>query len=567
VTYDLKREPWIPWRRRSGVVEWGPPAALVSRIGDDPVVALAAPRPDFDGATQEFLVGLLTAALHPADETAWRAGWSAPPSVEALQAALDALPDAFDLDGEGPRFFQDLTATDFASAEPKPIDQLLIDSPGEQGVSLNKDLFVKRARVKRLSRPAAAMALLTMQTYAPAGGQGYRTSMRGGGPLTTLVDPRVDIAGASLAHEQPLWQKLWANVETEQQRSARMPARTASGPAPIFPWLAPTRTSNLKKGGISTTLDHADALQAYFGLPRRIRLEVGESGICDLTGRSDEHTIDGFRAVNYGVQYEGWQHPLSPHYRTKVDQPWLPVHGQPGGVAWRDWVALTLSHPTGELRVPARVVADFSARRAHAVRRKEFRVHVFGYDMDNMKARGWTEATVPAFAADDERRALLYATAHHLVDATGLVGAALLFAVKTALFPSAENASGDLGQVRLDLWASTETPFYDAVRAIASDALDADAAMASSDEVRRDFAPVLERRALAVFDRWCPVGGLDVVALRRRVHARYQLTSMLRGYSKLGEDLFAALSITPPGGGRAARAAKKKTRTPKEKTK
>jgi CRISPR system Cascade subunit CasA len=543
----------------------------VSRLDDDPVVALAAPRADFDGAMQELLVGLLTAAVRPADEAAWLALWKAPPSVEALQAALGALPDAFDLEGDGPRFFQDLSAADFASAEPKPIDQLLIDSPGEQGVSLNKDLFVKRARVQRVSRPVAAMALVTMQTYAPAGGQGYRTSMRGGGPLTTLVDPRDDDANGVRAAEQPLWQMVWANVETAEQLAARTPGNAAPADT-AFPWLAPTRTSNLKKGGVSTTPTHAHPLQAYFGLPRRIRLELADGGTCELTGRADERTVTGFRAVNYGVQYDGWKHPLSPHYRTKPSDPWFPTHGQPGGIAWRDWLSLTLG--TADDRSPAQNVAHFANRRAARVGCREFRVHVFGYDMENMKARGWTEALVPAFAADEARRELVHGVAGSLVGATSRAATALLVAVKTAFFQRADDASGDLDQVKLELWAETERPFYAAVRAVADAALDDAAAMARVDEERRGYAPTLKRAALDVFDRWCPGSGLDVDALRRRVAARYQLSSALGGYTKLGEEICAALGIAPPGGGRAGRAAKtagtakeKKTRTSKEKTK
>ena len=190
---------------------------LTDRIVDDPIVALAAPRPDFVGALQEFLVGLLGVTLQAEDERAWAAYWHAPPTPDALRDALSRLPSAFDLDGDGPRFFQDFPAADLAAEKPGPIDQLLIDGVGDRTIGQNKDLFVKRGRVERLGRPAAAMALLTMQTYAPAGGRGNRTSLRGGGPLTTLVEPRLDADGAVRAHDRPLWERLWANAETLEQ--------------------------------------------------------------------------------------------------------------------------------------------------------------------------------------------------------------------------------------------------------------------------------------------------------------------------------------------------------------
>jgi len=540
---------------------------LVSRMtgsGADPVVALAAPRPDFDGAVQEFLVGLLTASLQPDDEAAWLDRWHSPPSVEALQAAVNALPDAFDLDGDGPRFFQDRSAGDFARAPVTPIEALLIEAPGEQTQKLNKDLFIKRDRIARVSRPVAAMALVTMQTYAPAGGQGYRTSMRGGGPLTTLVDPRVDEHDAWRAHDQPLWQKLWVNVETTEQLAARTPPQSVFPIETAFPWLAPTRSSNIKKGGVATTPAQAHPLQAYFGLPRRIRLEFDEGGTCDLTGQRDDRTVVGFRPLNYGVQYDGWKHPLSPHYRQKLTEPWLPVHGQPGGIAWRDWLALTLADPAGGLREPAGAVAHFP-RRARAIRRRAVRVHAFGYDMDNMKARGWTDAVLPAFAVqEEERRELLYNTARSLTEATSLASTALLGAVKTALFQSPDDAHGDLGQVRLDLWAATERAFYAVVGAVADPTIDEDSASERAETRRREYLAALTDAATAVFDRWCPTGSLPLEELRRQVAGRYGLLTALRGYSKLGESIFGMLGLAPPGGGRTARAAKN-SRTPKEK--
>ena len=71
----------------------------------------------------------------------------------------------------------------------EPIERLLIEAPGESTNSKNTDLLVQRGRVANLSRAAAAMALYTFQSWAPAGGAGNRTGLRGGGPLMTMVMP------------------------------------------------------------------------------------------------------------------------------------------------------------------------------------------------------------------------------------------------------------------------------------------------------------------------------------------------------------------------------------------
>ena len=561
--WDVRREPWIPWRLADGRVEWGP----IRRLGpaarpEDVVVGTAAPRPDFDGALHEFLIGLLSAALAPADEKAWRALWHEPPTPEALQAALDALPDAFDLEGDGPRFFQDRSAADLGEYEPGPIEQLLIDTPGDQGVQLNKDLFVKRGRAARVSRPVAAMALITMQTYAPAGGAGHRTGLRGGGPLTTLVDPRFDAEGRPRAEHQALWARLWANVETmEQLRGRPGGKKLGSDPAHRFPWLAPTRHSNAKAKGGPTSASIADPLQAYFALPRRIRLEFGEGGRCDLTGRDDERLVVGFRMRNYGVQYADWKHPLSPHYRARAsDTTWFPVHPQPSGLGWRDWVGLALRAPAADgLREPAAVVAAFQ-RRAADLDLPSARLHAFGYDMDNMKARGWTEASMPALVAGEARQALLAHLARGLADATGLAASVTLGAVRRARHHSPDEVRGDLDAVKGELWAATEAPFYALVTRLADAALDEDAAISAAAEERPRFAATLRDAALAVFDRWTPGAGLPPAALRRRVVARHELRAALTGHSPLGEKLFQALELPLPGGGRAARAARRPRR-------
>ncbi|MCU0649862.1 MAG: type I-E CRISPR-associated protein Cse1/CasA, partial [Gemmatimonadaceae bacterium] len=270
MTYDLRTEAWIPYLRASGVVEWGSPAMLTDGVASShPVVALATPRPDFDGALHEFLIGLLSLALAPADEDEWLARWHSPPTPDELRVALASLPPAFELDGDGPRIFQDPATSEFGAHNASAIAQLLIDAPGKEGIRNNRDLFVKRDRVVALSRASATMTLITMQLYAPKGGAGNRTSLRGGGPITTLVDPRrLSEPGES----SPLWYLLWANVETVAQREERAGGRRPHGHADIVPWLAPTRRSDGKKGGGPTTPRDANPLQAYFPCPRRLRL-------------------------------------------------------------------------------------------------------------------------------------------------------------------------------------------------------------------------------------------------------------------------------------------------------
>ena len=112
--FNLIDEPWLPVRRRSGPVEHIPPWRINDRIAEDPFVFFAWPRPDFNGASHELLIGLLSTAAAPADDDEWEEWWRAPPGPEALRQRFATVAHAFDLhgpqlDGPGPRFLRTST--------------------------------------------------------------------------------------------------------------------------------------------------------------------------------------------------------------------------------------------------------------------------------------------------------------------------------------------------------------------------------------------------------------------------------------------------------------------------
>lgn len=182
--FNLIDEKWIPVRRRDGSMETISPWQVTESFTDNPVAALNAVRPDFNGALIQFLIGLVQTTAAPADDDEWEEYVDSPPSPQTLKDKFMSVHHAFELAGKGPRFMQDLQKL---NAEPKGIFSLLIDAPGDNTIVNNADHFVKRDTVTSLCPSCCAMALFTMQTNAPAGGAGYRVSLRGGGPLTTLV--------------------------------------------------------------------------------------------------------------------------------------------------------------------------------------------------------------------------------------------------------------------------------------------------------------------------------------------------------------------------------------------
>ena len=537
--FNLIHREWLPVQRRSGAVDHIAPSRITERIGEDPVVAFAWPRPDFNGAAHEFLVGLLSTAAAPSDDDEWAEWWSDPPAPQILEERFAAVAPAFDLDGPGPRFLQDLDPLE--EAEEKGIAALLIDAPGAQTLRNNADHFVKRGGATTLCRAAAAMALYTLSAYAPSGGAGHRTSLRGGGPMTTLV------VATHGTHDATLWGRLWPNVETKEQIGWRAAdAQARDDLSAIFPWLVPTRTSNPKDGGRPTTPEDVHPLHVYWGMPRRIRLsfEDARGRRCDLTGAEDTVFVENYRTRNYGADYsEGFEHPLTPYYRQKPGTAKLPVHPRPGGISYRLWPGLVVPSSDG-LRDPAQVVRQWHERGRHT---GETRFAAFGYDMDNMKARAWIEGEMPLWRfSDDETRNLLPMFIDRVTAAAGTVARLLTGAVKSALNNRPSDASGDYGFVAERFYRETEGVFYTALRQALQSIGDNPDADDPTVQARKNWAPVLERAALRLFDEYAPADGLEGRDMHRHVKARFFLKLAFGGYGKAGRSLFKDLDIVAP---------------------
>ncbi|OAS18945.1 type I-E CRISPR-associated protein Cse1/CasA [Methylobacterium platani] len=542
--FSLLTEAWIPVLRADGAFDTIRPADITAGLDRNPVVAPAWGRADFDAATREFWIGLLAAACGARVAAGWSDWFEAPPEPAALAAAFAPLADAFVLDGDGPRFGQD---AEEIAGEAVPVSQLLIEAPGANTVKKNLDHFVRRGGVETLSRAGAAMALFTLQTYAPAGGAGHRVSVRGGGPLTTLLIPGARDRTAPV----PLWRTLWLAVPRPEDDAPPAPGR-------VFPWLAPTRVSDK---GRTTTDSDVDPLQAFWGMPRRIRLvfEANPEGRpCDLTGRIDPVAVRGYRTRPYGASYVGFQHPLSPHYATKPGEPPLPVHGQPGRIGYRHWVGLVVD---GEEDKTKRFVAK--AVRAGLERLKEMddpsarlgtRLIAAGYDMDNMKARDFVESEMPLHLAGKAEFRPYDATVRRMVRGAFDAEFILRLALKQAL--SIEKGGLlDLGRGRF--WERTEAAFGATLAELAGLLPVAGlAATAVHRPTLEGWLAALRAAVTAVFRELVPIE--DLADLRQsvvadRVKAEMELDRTMRGYGKLGQTLFKALDLPPPETGAGAK--------------
>lgn len=520
---NLVLDPWIPVRRRNGERLKIAPWQLTRDHETNPIVALDAPRQDFGGALAQFLIGLLQVATTPGDRSGieWLAWLEQPPETDQLKALMSRYADYFALAGDGPRFMQDFDSLD---EEPKPISALLIDAPGAQTERLNADHFIKRGGVQGICADCAAAALFTLQTNAPAGGAGHRTSLRGGGPLTTLVV--LDPTGSG----QPatLWRDLWLNVLDEDQVASLSGNFKLTEPDASFPWLAPTRISS--KGGSDTFPQDVHPLQMYWGMPRRIRLELNglSEGECDLCGTQGLPLIRRYVTRNYGINYSGtWEHPLSPHYLDSKSGMPMPAHAQPGGFSYRHWIAWTAD---GRDRLRARVVERFENVLCDG---EQLRLWAFGFDMDNMKARAWYETTVPLYLLPPgEQRDEFIATVDRLIAAGVQVAGYLQGAVKEAWFKRPGDARGDLSYLKQAFYERTAGGFFSLLRSFYQ------AALAGTDDKSglESWLKILREEAERLFGEYAGGGATDEENLARLSRAQIDLRKRLWG-SKLYDIL------------------------------
>ncbi|MEW6041434.1 MAG: type I-E CRISPR-associated protein Cse1/CasA, partial [Elusimicrobiota bacterium] len=294
---NLIDDKWIPVRRKNGEKIKIAPWQITEGIGtDNKITELAAPRPDFNGALIQFLIGLLQTTCTPENPGEWRKWLNEPPTPDELKKRFETVKYAFNLDGDGPRFMQEVGLIKEKKQNNKTIDEMIIDMPGEQTLKLNKDHFIKRNTIGQLCPHCSTMALFTLQINAPSGGQGHLTGLRGGGPLSTLV------------YGNKIWETAWLNI-LEKSKFENLANFEKNDDENKFPWLTNNRNS---EKGLMTTPEDIHPAQLYWATPRRIFIKFENSEhqtVCDLCDRVTEQVVKQYCTKPRGINYEGtWRH-------------------------------------------------------------------------------------------------------------------------------------------------------------------------------------------------------------------------------------------------------------------
>lgn len=281
---NLLEDPWIPVRADGGT---GAFRLLTYRelLCEPGNWQVSLPRDDLELACVQLLVCMTQVMFLPEDDPALRARSAAPLSPEDFSAGVEPCKDWFDLDHPTQPFMQ---SRGVKAAENTPIQKLLIGLPEGN----NHAFFNEAGEVRCLSGSLAAIGLFNQASNSPSFGGGFKGSLRGGAPITTLV------VGKTLRDT------VWRNVLTRPRivgRQITIPGFEQDQPTWVKP-ITEKETIHWNEIGL---------VRGLFWQPARV--ELAKSAVvapCDVLGSDAVPVYTGFRKEKFNFTVEGvWPHP------------------------------------------------------------------------------------------------------------------------------------------------------------------------------------------------------------------------------------------------------------------
>lgn len=282
---NLLEAPWIPVRADDGA---GAFRLLTYRdLLCEPVEhwPISLPRDDLELACLQLLVCMTQVMFLPDDDMALRQRLVAPLSQADFDAGTAPFLDWFDLDHPTQPFMQ---TKGVKAAEPTPIQKLLIGLPEGN----NHAFFNEAGEVGQVSGPVAAIALFNQASNCPSFGGGFKGSLRGGAPITTLL------------FDRDLRRMVWRNVLTLPRAEERQIA--APGPAEDQPtWVTPIAEKS------TIHWNQIGLMRGLFWQPAHVELvKAGQARACDVLGGEPTAGYRAFLKEKFNFTVEGvWPHP------------------------------------------------------------------------------------------------------------------------------------------------------------------------------------------------------------------------------------------------------------------
>lgn len=527
---NLIKDSWIPVISDDMKSLTISPSELINKEGTCSVIRLDACRADFNGTLIQFLIGLAQTQIAPSDSHEWREKLFHPPDSRELKTSFSQIAPYFEMVGD-PCFMQDMSLVPGASV---PIGRLLLEMPGENAEKNNTDHFLKRGTVGKICLACAAMALYTLQTSAPSGGAGHRTGLRGGGPLTTIIEGR------------NLWETVWLNV-LEKEKFLELGNSSKDVPEDKFPWLGDLKPTSKDEIRSPAT---AHPAQMFFAVPRRIRLIPVKSpgSTCDLCGKENFNTIvKSYATDRGGINYKGgWRHTLSPYYTDKKTGGLLPVHAKAGAIAYNNMSGMLFKNP-GSWTIPAIIIQEFVFSRYKEISDefgKTMPLWVSGYDMDKAKARCYYDFHMPVFYVNPEKLEDYMTFIQRLIRSADFALFNIRRSIRRSIFDERNKAGGDLSYINAHFWYDTEPDFYNTI----SSALAIDSDIDKMVSLREEWIKTLSLEGMMLFDRYSQSDMIGYANPKRIALARKDCWLSLSGNNKKIRELLDLPKLEPTFG-------------------
>ena len=356
---DLLEAPWIPVRADGGSGAF----QLLSYqklLCEEGAWRISLPRDDLELATIQLLVCMTQIMFLPGDEDVLLERQDTPLTAAEFADGIAPCRDWFDLDHPTQPFMQ---TRGVVAKEVTPIQKLLIGLP--EGT--NHAFFNEPGEVGALSAPIAAIALFHQATNCPSFGGGFKGSLRGGAPITTLVDGRT------------LREQIWRNVLTPNLIRRDFPGWRHDFTNDQPTWIAPIQ-------GKETIHAHRIGLvRGLFWQPTHVELIASpESGPCDMLGVEAGSCYSGFRKEKFNFTLEDtWPHPhgviQSSVKKGKLEMKFASFTTNAPAWTRLTEMAIRVSGPKGEGSRPASPVIQAKELAATAIEKEPLHLIVGGY--------------------------------------------------------------------------------------------------------------------------------------------------------------------------------------------
>jgi CRISPR system Cascade subunit CasA len=280
---NLLRDDWIPVTTASCFRH----ITLQEVLCTDADWALALPRDDMELAALQLLASLTQVLSPTPDQVALRGRLNTPLSEAEYLSATERFRNWFDLDHARTPFMQ---TRGVSAKEVTPIQKLFIGLPEGN----NHAFFNAEGEIKAVCGGCAAIALFNQASNCPSFGGGFKGSLRGAAPITTLIDA------------PDLRRRIWENVLPLTEVERLLPGYDSQADdQPV--WVDPI------PAGKTISSSSIGLLRGLFWQPARVELMPSDEGECDHCGGHADRLYEGFKKEKFSYQLEGvWPHPHGP---------------------------------------------------------------------------------------------------------------------------------------------------------------------------------------------------------------------------------------------------------------